>query len=331
MSKKTRMHDPECRWLLLIHQIPPKPDYFRVKIWRRLQRLGAVAIKNSVYVLPKNEQTQEDFQWVLREIVEGGGEATLCEARLVDGLSDNEVEALFQSARSSDYDEIALEARRLSGIPLPKSKIKDDRVAQIETELAKLKRHLAEIVAIDFFGARGREVVDGLISGIETRMHEKTSGTRPVKPATSLLSELKNKTWVTRKGIYIDRIASAWFVRRFVDPGARFKFVPAKGYKPLPGELRFDMFEAEFTHEGDRCTLEILIERTGINDPAVRRIAEIVHDIDLKDQKFGRQETPGIEQLVAGIAMAHKEDETRLTRSSMVFDDLYEYFKRKSG
>ena len=331
MSKKTRMHDPECRWLLLIHQIPPKPDYFRVKIWRRLQRLGAVAIKNSVYVLPKNEQTQEDFQWVLREIVEGGGEATLCEARLVDGLSDNEVEALFQGARSSDYDEIALEARRLSGIPLPKSKIKDDRVAQIETELAKLKRRLAEVVAIDFFGARGREVVDGLISGIETRMHEKTSGTRPVKPATSLLSELKNKTWVTRKGIYIDRIASAWFVRRFVDPGARFKFVPAKGYKPLPGELRFDMFEAEFTHEGDRCTLEILIERTGINDPAVRRIAEIVHDIDLKDQKFGRQETPGIEQLVAGIAMAHKEDETRLTRSSMVFDDLYEYFKRKSG
>ena len=104
MSKKTRMHDPECRWLLLIHQIPPKPDYFRVKIWRRLQRLGAVAIKNSVYVLPKNEQTQEDFQWVLREIVEGGGEATLCEARLVDGLSDNEVEALFQGARSSDYD-----------------------------------------------------------------------------------------------------------------------------------------------------------------------------------------------------------------------------------
>jgi hypothetical protein len=323
------MHDPECRWLLLIHQIPPKPDYFRVKIWRRLQRLGAVAIKNSVYVLPKSEQTQEDFQWVLREIVEGGGEATLCEARFVDGLSDSEVEALFHSARGSDYDEIALEARRLDAIPLAKGKNKHDRSAQIATELVKLKRRLAEILAIDFFGARGREVVDGLISGIETRMQEKTSGTRPVKPATPLLSELKNKTWVTRKGIYIDRIASAWFVRRFVDPGARFKFVPAKGYKPLLGELRFDMFEAEFTHEGDRCTLEILIERTGINDPALRRIAEIVHDIDLKDSKFGRQETPGIEQVVAGIAMAHKDDEARLARGSAVFDDLYEYFKRK--
>jgi len=325
------MQDSEGRWLLLIHQIPPKPDYFRVKIWRRLQRLGAVAIKNSVYVLPKNEQTQEDFQWVLREIVEGGGDATLCEARFVDGLSDNEVEGLFQTARGADYDEIAVEARRLAEISAPKSKTKDDRSAQIEPDLAKLKRRLAEIVAIDFFGGRGREVVDGLISGIEARIHESRSGTRRMRSAALPVAELKDKTWVTRKGIYVDRIASAWFVRRFVDSGALFKFVPAKGYKPLSGEVRFDMFEAEFTHEGDRCTLEILIERTGIDDPALIRIAEIVHDIDLKDSKFARQETPGIEQVIAGIAMAHKDDETRLARGSAVLDDLYEYFRRKRG
>jgi len=325
------MQDSEGRWLLLIHQIPPKPDYFRVKIWRRLQRLGAVAIKNSVYVLPKNEQTQEDFQWVLREIVEGGGDATLCEARFVDGLSDNEVEGLFQTARGADYDEIAVEARRLAEISAPKSKTKDDRSAQIEPDLAKLKRRLAEIVAIDFFGGRGREVVDGLISGIEARIHESRSGTRRMRSAALPVAELKDKTWVTRKGIYVDRIASAWFVRRFVDSGALFKFVPAKGYKPLSGEVRFDMFEAEFTHEGDRCTLEILIDRTGINDPALVRIAEVVHDIDLKDSKFGRQETAGIEQVIAGIAMAHKDDETRLARGAAVFDDLYEYSKRKRG
>jgi hypothetical protein len=238
------MQDSEGRWLLLIHQIPPKPDYFRVKIWRRLQRLGAVAIKNSVYVLPKNEQTQEDFQWVLGEIVQGGGEATLCEARFVDGLSDNEVEGLFQTARGADYDEIAVEARRLAEISAPKSKTKDDRSAQIEPDLAKLKRRLAEIVAIDFFGGRGREVVDGLISGIEARIHESRSGTRRMRSAALPVAELKDKTWVTRKGIYVDRIASAWFVRRFVDSGALFKFVPAKGYKPLSGEVRFDMFEA---------------------------------------------------------------------------------------
>jgi hypothetical protein len=124
-------------------------------------------------------------------------------------------------------------------------------------------------------------------------------------------------------------MASAWLIRCFIDPEARFKFVPAKGYKPEAGELRFDMFEAEFTHDGDRCTFEVLIGRLGLKDPALRPIAEIVHDIDLKDSKFAREETAGIDRLIVGIAMAHKDDETRLTRASAVFDDLYEYFRRK--
>jgi hypothetical protein len=320
----------EGRWLLLIHQLPPKPDYFRVKIWRRLQRVGAVAIKNSVYVLPKNDETQEDFQWVLREIIEGGGEASLCEARFVEGLSDNQVEALFQAPRSADYGEIAEEARRLAEVPLPKGRIEDGRRSQLEIDVAKLKRRLAEVIAIDFFGARGGEAAKGLVSGVEARMHETRSGKKIGKSATIHREDLRGKTWVTRKGIHVDRMASAWLIRRFIDSGAHFKFVPPKGYKPVSGELRFDMFEAEFTHEGDRCTLEVLIERIGLNDPAVVPIAEIVHDIDLKDAKFGRPETPGIERLIAGICMGQKDDETRLVRGEAVFNDLYEYFKRKT-
>ena len=321
----------EGRWLLLIHQIPPKPDYFRVKIWRRLQRLGAVAIKNSVYVLPKNEQTQEDFQWVLREIVEGRGEASLCEARFVEGLSDDQVEALFQVARGAEYDQIAEEARRLAESPLPDEQREATRRTQVEIDLTRLKRRLAEVVAIDFFGAPGREAAEGLVSGVEARMTGKNSNLGPDSAHIFRREDFLGKTWVTRKGIYVDRMASAWLIRRFIDPDAHFKFVPPKGYKPLPGELRFDMFEAEFTHEGDRCTLEVLIERTGIHDPGLSTIAEIVHDIDLKDSKFGRQDTPGIERLIAGIAMAHKDDENRLARGAAVFDDLYEYFKRKSS
>ena len=126
-------------------------------------------------------------------------------------------------------------------------------------------------------------------------------------------------------------MASAWLVRRFIDRHASFKFVPAKGYKPLADEIRFDMFEAEFTHEGDRCTMEVLIDRTGIENAALRLIAEIVHDIDLKDSKFEQLETPGIERLIAGITMSHKDDEARLSRGAAVFDDLYEYFRRKRG
>ena len=316
---------------MLIHQLPPKPNYFRVKIWRRLQHLGAVAIKNSVYALPKNDQTQEDFQWVLREIVEGGGEASLCEARFVEGLSDDQVEALFHVARGAEYTEIAEEARRLAEIPLPEGQMEDSRRTQSEIDLARLKRRLAEVVAIDFFGAPGRETAEGLVSGVEARLHDKRSGKQAGKAAATRREDLQGKIWVTRKGIHVDRMASAWFVRRFIDSAARFKFVLPKGYKPLPDELRFDMFEAEFTHEGDRCSLEVLIDRTGLNEPALGPIAEIVHDIDLKDSKFGRQETPGIERLIAGIAMANKDDETRLARGSAVFDDLYEYFKRKRG
>jgi len=321
----------EKGWLLLIHQLPPKPDYFRVKIWRRLQRFGSVAIKNSVYVLPKNDQTQEDFQWVLREIIEGGGEGSLCEARFFDGLSDDEVEALFQAARAAEYEQIAEEARRLAEIPWPEGQIEDNRRTQNEINLVRLKRRLAEIVAIDFFGAPGRGAAEGLVSGIETRIHKQRTGKQLSNVAAYRREDLQNKTWVTRKGIYIDRMASAWLVRRFIDPNASFKFVPAKGYKPLPDEVRFDMFEAEFTHEGDHCTFEVLIDRVGIDDAALTPLAEIVHDIDLKDSKFGRQETVGIERVTAGVAMAHKEDETRLTRSTVVFDDLYEYFKRKGA
>src|SRR5438093_6456667 len=321
----------EGRWLLLIHQLPPKPDYFRVKIWRRLQRLGAVAIKNSVYVLPKNDQTQEDFQWVLREIVEGGGEASLCEARFVEGLSDDQVEALFQAARGTEYDQVAEEARRLAEMPLPDGPVEEMRRTQLEIDLAQLQRRLAEVVAIDFFGAPGREAAEGLVSGIAGRVRDKRLGKQIMTATISRREDFHGKLWVTRKGIHVDRMASAWLIRRFIDSSAHFKFVPPKGYKPLPGELRFDMFEAEFTHEGDRCTLEVLIERTGLNEPALGPIAEIVHDIDLKDSKYSRQETAGIDRLIAGIAMANKDDETRLARGAAVFDDLYEYFKRKRG
>src|SRR5262245_22272564 len=136
-------------WLFLIHQIPPKPAYLRVKIWRRLQRLGTIAIKNSVYALPKGDQTREDFQWILREIVEGGGDGTLCEARLVDGITDDQIEQLFQSARSADYQEVADDVRRLSKTLPAKGKFSDERRPQLESEIARMNKSLNDIVAID--------------------------------------------------------------------------------------------------------------------------------------------------------------------------------------
>jgi hypothetical protein len=322
------MQEIEGPWLLLIHQIPPKPDYFRVKIWRRLQRLGAVAVKNSVYVLPKSDQTQEDFQWVLREVVESGGDASLCEARFVDGLSDDEVRQLFRSAREEDYQGISRDLERIATALSKRTKTDSEHGKRLALELERIHKRMAEVLAIDFFSAPGREGAERLIFALDARLQESSPAGKAAK-ARQQIQDLQDRTWVTRKGIHVDRMASAWLIRRFIDPNARFKFVPAKGYQPQPEEIRFDMYEAEFTHEGDRCTFEVLIGRLGLLDPGLDPIAQIVHDIDLKDSKFARGETPGIDCIIAGVAMAHKDDETRLALGCALFEDLYEYYKRK--
>lgn len=319
----------EPRWLLLIHQLPPEPNYFRVKIGRRLQRLGAVPIKNSVYVLPKSEQSQEDFEWLVREIGEGGGEASVCEARFIDGLSDSQVEALFNSAREADYHQLAGEARRLQP-QLLRGRKGEDQKRELGSAIARLRKRLEEIERLDFFAATGRETVEGLLGKLEDAL-KASDEEEPAKEDSGVaaISRGQGRVWVTRKGIHVDRMASAWLIRRFIDKDARFKFVIGKGYRPSAGELRFDMFDAEFTHEGDRCTFEVLLQKFGLEVSALRQIAEIVHDIDLKEEKFGRPDALGLDRLVAGIAMAHPDDEKRLAEGYAVFDALYEYFKRK--
>lgn len=317
----------EKPWLLLIHNLPPKPDYFRVKIWRRLQRIGAVAIKNSVYVMPRSDQALEDLQWTLREITEGRGEASICEADFVDGLANDQVEALFKAARDADYAAIAEEARELVGGSRSGSEREREKRDELEPAVARLRRRLGEVVAIDFFDSLGRQTAEGLVASLEASLHDKP----PIEEGSvSLpLREYRKRIWVTRKGLHIDRMASAWLVRRFIDPDAVFKFVPARGYRPEKDEVRFDMFQAEFTHEGDRCTFEVLLQHMKLRDAALQMIGEIIHDIDLKDAKFGRQEATGIDRVITGICRAYKDDESRLARGSALFDDLYASFVRK--
>ena len=321
-AKDKPPHGPA--WLLLIHQLPPRPPYFRVKIWRHLQKLGAVGIKNSVYALPAGEEAQEDLEWVLREIREGGGDASLVEARLVEGLDDEQVREMFRAARDADYRAIGEEVRQLSR-RLPR-KIPQERRGELQAAVARLQKRMAEIGAIDFFHARSREPVDGLLRQLEERLAARAP---KVEPAARPSEKPRGATWVTRTGIHVDRMASGWLIRRFIDPAAKLRFVTVQDHRHRAGELRFDMFDGEFTHQGDLCTFEVLLEHFEIGDAALRAIAEIVHDIDLKDAKYGRADTAGFEHLVHGIALAHPEDEARLQRAGAVLDDLYEYFKRK--
>jgi hypothetical protein len=306
------------KWLLLIHQIPPKPDYFRVKVRRRLQRIGAVALKNSVYLLPLRPQTIEDFRWLLREIVAEGGEATVCEAEFVEGITRDDLEGMFRAERDRDYAELAVAAQALAA-----KGAADDPAAEaseIETNLGRLRRRLEEITEIDYFNAPGRRVAERALTSIETRLHA-PPGRASGRPRRA--EAMTGRTWVTRRDVFVDRIASAWLIRRFIDPKARFKFVGSKTYQPKSGEVRFDMFEAEYTHEGNRCTFETLLEHAGLRDRGLISIAEIVHDIDCKDEKFGREEAAGVAAVVRGIARANPDDGARLERGAAAFDDLY--------
>jgi hypothetical protein len=313
------------KWWLLIHQIPPKPPYLRTKIANRLSRLGAVAVKNSVYVLPATEAALEDLQWVRREVVAGGGEAFVCEARFVDGLNETETEGLFRTARDADYHELADELRPTLAALKRRKKLDDATRTEVMSTIDRARKRFDEITAIDFFSASGREVVAGLLGELAARV----TGRAHAKNGTLELAEYRHRTWVTRQNIHVDRIACSWLIRRFIDPDARFRFVPGKTYEPRHGELRFDMFDAEFTHEGDKCSFEVLLERFGLRDPGLRAIAEIVHDIDLKDGKFGRADADGVARVISAIALSAKDDDERVARGAALFEDLHNLYARE--
>ena len=298
-------------WYVLIHHLPPDPAYLRAKIGNRLARIGALPLKNAVYVLPRRASCLEDFQWVAEEAKGSGGTAYVAAAEWVAGVSDEELRRRFAEARAADYRALAGEVR-----------------AELETHgggrgggrLAALRQRLAEIAAIDWFAAPGRDDVEGLLARLES---EAQRAAEPAEsPRQTALAELRGLTWVTRPEVHVDRIATAWLVRRFVDPKARFRFA-AVPVRRRAGEITFDLPEGDVTHEGDRCTFQVLLGRLGLEDAALRRIGEIVADIDLKEARHGHPETPGIERLVSGIAARHARDAERLERGGAIFDALY--------
>lgn len=318
---------PAETWLLLIHQLPAQPAYLRVKLWRRLRALGAVAIKNAVHALPANRETHEDLAWLAKEIVAGGGEAIICEAKLIEGLSDEALRQLFNQARDEDYAELTQEARTLT------ARRETETDGESAAPTGKLANRIEQIAAIDFFGADGRVAAERSLAGLSemapTPSSSPPKSASPSKPAraraasTAEATDYLGKIWLTRQDLHVDRLACAWLIRRFIDPQARFQFVAGLSHPPSEGVIRFDMSEAEITHEGDRCSFEVLLARIGRRDPALAAIAEIIHDLDLKDGKFARSEAPGVKIAIEGLARQHPQDEARLAAAAALFDALY--------
>jgi hypothetical protein len=326
-GKRFGMTEP--RWYLLIHQLPPKPLYLRAKIRQRLERVGAVPLKNSVYVLPRSEGSLEDFQWIAQEAVAGGGDAWVCEADFSVGVRTGELVEAFRRARTLDFEALADEIRATLKPTGPRRR-KVASAEDLTARIARFRKRFDELTAIDFFGTPSRHDAEMALNSLEKRAKPSGAPTSTIDgPATR--AALVGRTWVTRTGVQIDRIASSWLIRRFVDPEAHFRFTPPGTRDFKPGELRFDMVGGDFTHEGDRCTFETLVARLGISDGAIAQIAQVVHDIDLKDAKYGRADAAGVQQLMLGLVLAHADDVARLERGFALFDDLYRSFGKGSA
>jgi hypothetical protein len=326
-------------WMLFIHQLPPKPTSLRVRTWRKLQKLGAVSIKNSVYVLPFDEKTHEDFQWLKQEIEAAGGEATVFRAGAVEGATDEEIIDTFRKGRDEEYARLAAELDGLTGAVREQKRgghLSAGRLGGYETALDKLHAELERVVSTDFFGAKGRAAAAAayercreVIRASQSRKGADTK-TRVTKGDVLDVSQYQRRRWLTRRNLHIDRLASAWLIRQFIDKRPRFHFV-VEG-ETVAGGIPFDMFGAEFTHQGEDCTFETLIKRFGLgDDPALGRLAEIVHDIDLKDDKFNRLEAVGLDATVRGLSELLKDDRKLLQQCGVIFDGLYTLLSGAAG
>lgn len=326
MRHKPKMQD----WILLIHQLPPRPTNLRVRIWRKLQKLGAVAIKNSVYVLPASEKAHEDFQWLKQEIETAGGEAAVFRAGSVEGTTDDEIIDAFRKARDEEFAQIAAEFDGLVGAIRAQARGKHlsaGRLSAHETEINRLHVELERIAANDFFAASRRAAAfsayERCQKAIRAAQDPKAKITAPRSKAGVLdVAKFQGQRWVTRRNLHIDRLASAWLIKQFIDKRPRFFFV-AEG-ENLKGAIPFDMFGAEFSHHGDDCTFETMLKRFGLTeDESLRAIAEIVHDIDLKDDKFHRLEAAGLNAIIDGLSKLLRDDRKLLQQTGIVFDGLH--------
>lgn len=309
---------PAARWLLLVHQLPPRPPYLRAKIAQRLAGVGALPLKNSVYVLPASDSCREDFAWIAQEAAAGGGQAWIAEAQWIAGTDDEQLRTAFRAQADRAFDDLLASCRAELAGRRPAELAASGELPPL---LASFRARLERLRARDFFAApKGRDVaawLDGL----------KAAGSRPARrgerASADGIGALRGKVWVTRRDVFVDRIATAWLVRRFLDPAARFRFVPGSAAPARAGQIRYDMADAEVTHAGDRCTFEVLLERLGGADAALTRIAQMVHDIDLRDARYGHPETAGLEQMLTGLVALERRDARRLDQGGEMLDRLY--------
>ena len=311
----------EPRWLLLGHQLPTAASNARVKTWRRLQQIGAVPARNSVYVLPNTEQCREDFEWIRSEIVALGGEATVFAADAISEGGTEDIVSAFRRAREQEYRALKTEIDRL----VPRGKARGAVGSLREGTAARSRRALRDrfnaIERIDYFDAPARGDAAASLAALERAVNGRRSA--PVMTDTPLTpTGFRGRRWVTRRRPGVDRMASAWLVRRFIDPKAKFAFADRASGSDVP----FDMYTGEFSHHGELCTFEVLAERFRVKNAAVTKVGQIVHDLDMKDSKYNLPEAAAVERMVDGLRALHSDDATLLEHGINMFDALAHSF-----
>lgn len=317
------MAEAARKWLILVHQLPPRPSNLRVRVWRRLQQVGAVVLRNSLYVLPATDETREDFNWVREEITACGGQVSVLEAAAVDGYTEGELVQQFRTLRTRDYEELAAEIRSAAGTA--DKRTRRTPVAR-ERMLRRLRERFNTIQTRDYFAAAGRALVDQALRDLE-----QAGRAVAAPPVTRLrVSDFRRRTWVTRPRPGIDRIACAWLIRRFIAPDAKFAFFdPDRTLRA--GQVPFDMPDVEFGHHASDCTFETLMRRFNIADAGVLSLSRVVHDLDLKEARHGMPECAAVSRLVDGLRATYEKDADLLEHGIVLIEALYRSFAAEGG
>jgi len=293
---------------LLVFTLPTAKASERVGVWRKLQRYGVVALPASGYVLPNNSMNQERFEWLATSIRSSKGQAAVAHVCSFDELRDEQIEQMFNEARTREYQVVEKELKKLSRLPT-----RDKR----ESSILRLKKRIHQIVEIDFFGSPIRARIEEAVRQLE-------SDERPERGKVGKKSpkDYMGRTWITRPHPGIDRVASAWLVLRHIDSQAKFIF--DKEPRRHPDAIPFDMFNADgFGHVGNDCTFETLVNSFGIKDSRLKLVAQAIHDADFADEHFGRTEALGIDRILDGWNKQGMADEEVLRRGMEMIEGLY--------
>lgn len=317
------------KWLVFFSSLPTKPVGNRVKVWRKLVKSGAVQIKGAAYVLPSNEAHVEFLQWLVQEISGMGGEAAFTRVAQIETMADPEIIALFHRRKDAEYKDLAglldVAERRIEGLRQGATPAAIRKGVQ---QLAKIRKNVDDARRTDFFSASSGAQIETRLARNLAALQSLAGTTGTAEPGVTIprrcADDYRGKRWLTRTKPFVDRMASAWLIRKWIDPGAVFAFhEQPETLAEREGTVMFDVTGGEFTHVGDLCTFEVLARSFELKDRALGKVAEIVHELDIKDDRYRTIESPGVEEILSGIPITARDDADALERGMAIFELLY--------